>query len=128
MTEQAPRRTPPTVVFSHFERPRVLWYHFARWIAEMMPKGLYARSLLIVILPMVILQSVIAYFFMERHWQTVTQRLSGAVVQDIAAVIDLYRADPRPENRARLRATTPQGFSRATFAANAPLSAQRIAA
>jgi two-component system, OmpR family, osmolarity sensor histidine kinase EnvZ len=54
-----------------------------------MPKGLYARSLLIVILPMVLLQSVIAYFFMERHWQTVTQRLSSAVVSDIAALVDL---------------------------------------
>jgi two-component system osmolarity sensor histidine kinase EnvZ len=54
-----------------------------------MPKGLYARSLLIVILPMVLLQSAIAYFFMERHWQTVTQRLSSAVVSDIAAIVDL---------------------------------------
>ncbi len=34
-----------------------------------MPKGLYARSLLIVIAPVVLLQSVIAYTFMERHWQ-----------------------------------------------------------
>ena len=54
-----------------------------------MPKGLYARSLLIVILPMVLLQSAIAYFFMERHWQTVTQRLSSAVVSDVASIVDL---------------------------------------
>ncbi len=32
------------------------------------PKGLYARALLIIIAPMVILQSVIAFVFMERHW------------------------------------------------------------
>ncbi len=56
-----------------------------------MPKGLYARSLLIVILPMVLLQSAIAYVFMERHWQTVTQRLSSAVVPDIAALVDLLK-------------------------------------
>jgi two-component system osmolarity sensor histidine kinase EnvZ len=61
----------------------------ARTLAAWMPKGLYARSLLIVILPMVLLQSAIAYFFMERHWQTVTQRLSSAVVSDIAAMSDL---------------------------------------
>ena len=44
-----------------------------------MPKGLYARALLIIILPMVILQSAIALVFMERHWQLVTFRLSEAV-------------------------------------------------
>ena len=43
---------------------------------------------------MVLLQCVIAYFFMERHWQSVTFRLSQALVQDVAAVIDLYRALP----------------------------------
>ena len=56
-----------------------------------MPKGLYARSLLIVIVPMVILQSAIAVVFMERHWNLVTFRLSNAVSQDIAALIDIHR-------------------------------------
>jgi len=32
----------------------------------MMPKGLYARALLIIIVPMVVLQSVVAFVFMER--------------------------------------------------------------
>ncbi len=59
-----------------------------------MPKGLYARALLIIIVPMVILQSVIAFVFMERHWNTVTQRLSAAVVQDIAALINIYTTYP----------------------------------
>ena len=57
-----------------------------------MPKGLYARALLIIIAPMVILQSVVAFVFMERHWNLVTQRLSAAVVQDIAALIDVYKS------------------------------------
>ena len=48
-------------------------------VAGRMPKGLYARSLIIIIAPMVLLQSVVAFVFMERHWQTVTQRLSAAV-------------------------------------------------
>ena len=71
------------------DRARAFWRRSARAVSARMPKGLYARSLLIVILPMVLLQSVIAYFFMERHWQTVTQRLSAAVVSDIAALVDL---------------------------------------
>ncbi|WP_298428141.1 ATP-binding protein [Rhodoblastus sp.] len=68
-----------------------LWRVFTRRLAGIMPKGLYARSLLIVILPMVLLQSAVALVFMERHWQTVTFRLSNAVTQDIAALIDIYR-------------------------------------
>ena len=87
---------------AYFSRPRVWWRELSRSVANRMPKGLYARSLLIVILPMVILQSVVTYTFMERHWQLVTFRLSAAVVQDIGAMIDLYQADPRPEMLERL--------------------------
>ncbi|MEQ8296901.1 MAG: ATP-binding protein [Nitratireductor sp.] len=59
-----------------------------------MPKRLYARSLIIVIAPMILLQSVVAFVFMERHWQTVTQRRSTAVTRDIAAIIDLIETYP----------------------------------
>ena len=38
-----------------------------------MPKGLYARALIIIIAPMVLLQSVLTFVFLERHWQTVTR-------------------------------------------------------
>lgn len=67
---------------------------FLRWFGKQMPTGLYARSLLIIIMPMLILQSVIAYVFMERHWQTVTQRLSTAVTADISAIIDIIETYP----------------------------------
>ncbi len=36
--------------------------------AELLPKGLYARALLIIITPIVVLEGVIAFAFMERHW------------------------------------------------------------
>lgn len=62
----------------------------AALLAELMPKGLYARALIIIIAPIVLLQCVVAYTFMERHWQAVTRRLVEATVQDIAAINDLY--------------------------------------
>jgi two-component system, OmpR family, osmolarity sensor histidine kinase EnvZ len=68
-----------------------------RWLRRQLPMGLYARSLLIVIIPMVLLQSVVAFVFMERHWQLVTQRLSAAVTGEIAAVIDLIDAMPESD-------------------------------
>src|SRR5262252_7052386 len=64
-----------------------------------MPAGLYPRSLLIIIAPMVILQSVVAFVFMERHWNTVTRRLSAAVTQDIAGLIDIYQSYPQDRER-----------------------------
>jgi two-component system osmolarity sensor histidine kinase EnvZ len=70
-----------------------------RLLVRTLPKRLYQRALIIVIAPIIILQSVIAFVFMERHWQTVTVRLSGAVVRDIAAVIDLVGTTP-PERQA----------------------------
>ena len=80
-----------------------LWNGFGRvWrvVARYLPKRLYARSLIIVIAPMILLQSVIAFAFMERHWQTVTQRLSAAVTRDIAAVIDMIETYPPGDNYA----------------------------
>jgi len=79
------------------------WRRVARWVNSGMPKGLYARALLIIIAPMVILQSVIAFVFMERHWNVVTQRLSASVVQDIAALVDIYRGHPQDADQAQIR-------------------------
>ena len=79
------------------------WRRISHWLNSVMPKGLYARALLIIILPMVILQSVIAFVFMERHWNVVTQRLSAGVVQDISALIDIYRGYPQDSERTQIR-------------------------
>jgi two-component system osmolarity sensor histidine kinase EnvZ len=79
------------------------WDRLGRWFNSFMPKGLYARSLLIIIMPMVLLQSVVAFVFMERHWNLVTQRLSAGVVQDIAALIDVYKSYPQDPELARIR-------------------------
>ena len=68
-----------------------------------MPTGLYARALLIMIVPMVVLQSVVAFVFMERQWYAVTQHLSAAVVQDIAALIDVYKGYPQDKDRDQIR-------------------------
>jgi len=75
----------------------------ARAIAARMPKGLYARAIIIIVAPMVILQSVIAFVFMERHWELVTQRLSAAVTRDIAALIEMYESYPHQDDYETLR-------------------------
>lgn len=69
-----------------------------KWI----PQGLYTRSLTIVIAPMVILQALLSYIFMERHWVLVTQKLTEATVNDIAFAVALYESLPEEERAKEL--------------------------
>ena len=85
------------------DRSRTLWRDAARGLARLLPRGLYARSLLIVIVPMVLLQSAVAYVFMQRHWDLVTHRLSAAVARDVGALVDLYGGAAQGEDDERFR-------------------------
>lgn len=71
-------------------------------LSELLPKGLYARALLIIITPIVVLEGVIAFAFMERHWQAVTRRLSEATARDIAAVIQIYEDKPQADDAQKI--------------------------
>jgi two-component system, OmpR family, osmolarity sensor histidine kinase EnvZ len=82
--------------------PRALYRRFAAALGNRLPKGLYARALIIIIAPMVLLQSVVAFVFLERHWATVTGRLSTATVQNIAMLIDVYRNYPQDKDNETL--------------------------
>ncbi len=73
------------------------------WMNARLPKGLYARTLLILLTPIVLLQSVLMFVFMERHWNLVTQRLSAAVSRDVAALIDVYQQYPQDKAATFLR-------------------------
>ena len=111
-TGMAALRSAASTLRSAAGRVSDLFDRFGNSFRYVMPKGLYARALLIIIVPMVILQSVIAFVFMERHWNSVTQRLSAAVVQDIAGLIDVYttlKADQAPDPAYCTRALRPDG-------------------
>jgi two-component system osmolarity sensor histidine kinase EnvZ len=74
---------------------RAGWRRFARILGQAMPKGLYARSLIIIIAPVVLLQSLVAFVFMERNWEDVTMRLSAATAGDIGAIVDIIDQYPQ---------------------------------
>ncbi len=67
-----------------------LWATIKKKIANLAPKGLYGRTLLIIILPLVLLQIVMVFVFMERHWDQTTKLLSTATVKNIAAIVKVY--------------------------------------
>jgi two-component system, OmpR family, osmolarity sensor histidine kinase EnvZ len=79
------------------------WRRFNALVWEpLLPKGLYARALLIIILPIVLLQSVLVFVVMERHWEYVTKRLTTATAQDIAMLVSIYEKYPHQDNYTQL--------------------------
>lgn len=88
-----------------------------RWIGvrvrRRMPKTLFGRSLLIIVLPVAIMQIAVTYVFFDAHWQTVTSRLSEGLAGDIAWAVESYYEDPTPEGFAKLarRAEDSKGLS-----------------
>ena len=64
-----------------------------------LPKSLYARVVLIVILPIFLMQSVITYVFFARHWDLVSANLSSNVAGQIALITRIYEDNSDPEMR-----------------------------
>lgn len=84
------------------QRGRIMLDAMLNATAEVMPKGLYARALIIIIAPIVMLEGVIAFVFMERHWQAVNQRLAESTARDIAALIAVYEDEKQKSDHSRL--------------------------
>jgi two-component system osmolarity sensor histidine kinase EnvZ len=96
-------RTSLVALRSFAARSREWYQRISILVKGLMPTGLFARALLIIIVPMVLLQSVVAFMFMERHYNLVTQRLSAGVVQDIATLIEVYKVFPQDPSHVQLR-------------------------
>lgn len=73
-----------------------------RPLRRFLPRGLFGRSLLIVMVPLVLLQAVSAYIFYNRHWDDVGRRLALGLAGEIALLIDAVRADGELVNSAWL--------------------------
>ena len=85
-------------------------------LPRVVPRSLFSRALLIVIMPLVILQAVLAYVFYERHWDSVTRWLAVGFAGEVGLVVELLRGgDDRggqePGARSRPRALRFRGLA-----------------
>jgi two-component system osmolarity sensor histidine kinase EnvZ len=64
---------------------------------NLFPKGLFARTLLIIVLPVALMQVAVVWSFFEQHWETVTSRLSESVAGDVSMMTTLYEEYPGTE-------------------------------
>lgn len=75
-----------------------------QFLRRYVPKSLYARVVLIVILPIFLMQAVVTYVFFERHWDIVSANLSTNTAGQIALVTRLFEDAKTAEERAALAA------------------------
>ncbi|GJL85364.1 MAG: ATPase [Micavibrio sp.] len=67
-------------------------------IKRLLPKTLFARSLLILVMPVLLIQLITTFVFFDRHWNRMTSRLAFAVSGEIATIALQIENDPSPEN------------------------------
>ena len=82
----SPKRKLPKIKFW----PAVLKRNF--------PRTLMARVLLIIVLPIAIMQIAVTWVFFDKHWETVTAKLSEGLAGDIAWAVRAYEANPTEAN------------------------------
>src|SRR5262245_59923542 len=85
------------------EQP-TLYRRFNRLLERYLPAGLYQRSLLILCVPIVLLQSIMVDIVLDRHWDSVTRVLARSLAREISMIIELYdRSDKSPQSVTELQ-------------------------
>ncbi len=59
------------------------------WLKHYMPRSLYGRAALILLLPVVGVQLVVTVLFVTRHFEDVTQQMTDAVARELRLVLDV---------------------------------------
>lgn len=58
-----------------------------RGLKRYLPRTLFGRTLLIVVVPAILMQAIATFIFYDRHWETMSRRLAASVAGDVAMVI-----------------------------------------
>jgi two-component system osmolarity sensor histidine kinase EnvZ len=72
------------------------------WVKRVLPRTMFGRSLLIVVVPLILLQAIATWVFYDRHWAAVSWRLSAGVAGDIGLLIEAMKLADSPSATSRL--------------------------
>ena len=86
-----------------------------KFIKRFLPRGLFGRSVIIIVAPMVLLQGVVTYVFFERDLDATTRRLARDVAADVALLVTLEDSTPALERDALRALAARQLRYRLTF-------------
>ena len=59
-----------------------------RWLKPYMPRGIYGRAMLILLLPVVTVLLVVSVVFIQRHFQGVTRQMTISVSREVQVMLD----------------------------------------
>lgn len=59
-----------------------------KWLKHYMPKGLYGRAAMILLLPVVSLQLIVSLVFIQRHYEGVTERMTDTFVRELIFIFN----------------------------------------
>lgn len=62
-------------------------------VRRSLPRGLFGRSLLIIVMPVILVQAVVTYLLFDRQWDAVTTRISRAVAAQIVLFVQSYETN-----------------------------------
>lgn len=63
---------------------------------RIIPRGLFGRTLLIIVAPTLLALCAATFVFFDRHWETVTTRMAQNLAGDIAVVVEMMHSTPAP--------------------------------
>lgn len=83
------------------------------WIKKFLPRGLYGRAALILIIPVVTLQLVVSSVFLQRHFEDVAEQLSRSLSLDLNLILSTWDTDGEEDaiamaNRLEIAVGTPR--------------------
>ncbi len=74
------------------------------WLKRLMPRGIYARAALILIIPVLAVQLVVSSVFIQRHYENVTEQMALALTLDLNLILDTFARDGAEAGEATARA------------------------
>lgn len=72
-----------------------LYKRFNAFLERHLPDRLFARALIILVAPMVLLQTIMTGLILDRHFENVTRLLARSFARDIGVLIQLYEESDR---------------------------------
>jgi two-component system osmolarity sensor histidine kinase EnvZ len=79
---------------------------FFAWLKRYVPRGIYGRAALILLLPIVFLQLVVTVIFAQRHFEGVTHQMTDVMLRELVLV--MRAVDAAPDRKAVPRVVAEQ--------------------
>ena len=66
-------------------------------LKSLLPRSFFGRAVLILVVPVIVIQIVLSIVFVQRHYERVTQQMTGTVLQAVEVLIDEVNAAHDPD-------------------------------